>query len=142
MPFTRIDSVNPDDLDPDELEYINSKFPTRRAQIEGVIAQAFLNPKGMVLMDPEDPKVDVNALYQARGGQMLDPKVMNFNCPLCKRTMAYELFVQHVEPCMKKWYKLTDPTLRNFAGPQDARIIGATAEASSEGEVPDASKGD
>ncbi len=106
-----------------EAEGRNRGFDKMRVAIEGMVAEAFFNPKGMVLMDPDDPTVDIEALYQARGRQMRDLKMMNINCPLCKKTMAYELFINHTLPCMKKWYKLTDPTLRTFAGPQRSDLI-------------------
>jgi len=116
----------------------NHGHERREVQLRGAIAKAFMRPDLMVLMDPEDPKVDVNELYQRRGRQMLDPALMNFGCPLCKREMAYELFVQHAEPCMRKWYKTLDPTRRRFAGPQEPKsttIIGAVASADSVAKV-------
>ncbi len=118
-----------------EEEGRNRGHEKRHVDIEGMIAEAFFHPSRLVLMDPEDPTVDVNELYQGRKRQMIDPKLMSFNCPLCHKTMAYELFVAHAEPCMVKWYKTLDPTLRTFAGPQSSNIIGVSATADADAPV-------
>lgn len=118
-----------------EAEGRNRGYDKLRVAIEGMVAEAFFNPKGMILMDPEDPTVDIEALYQARGRQMTDLKMMNINCPLCHKTLAYELFINHTGYCMIKRFKLTDPTLRNFAGPQSSNIIGVPADAGAEASV-------
>ena len=131
-----MEQVNPFEMTEDEIAAVNGRYTKRLVDIEGAIARAFFNPKAMVLMDPDDPTVDVNELYQRRGQEMTDLKLMNFNCPMCYKTMAYELFVPHVEYCFTKWYKLTDPSKRNFSGPQQSTsIIGAVASADSAGEV-------
>lgn len=93
--------------------------PKRNVRIEGVMAKAFFGKKNMFLMDPDNPTVDADALLRARHGAMLDPRHSNWNCPLCNRTMAFELFCAHAEPCARKWFKTLDPTLRKYSGPQD-----------------------
>lgn len=69
-----------------------------------------------MLYDPERPKVDPNELLKELGGRMTDPRRVNHNCPWCHKTLAWELFVAHLVPCVTKWYKVQDVTNRRFTG--------------------------
>lgn len=69
------------------------------------------------LMDPERPKADPNELLNLRRGEMVDPRRINHNCPICNRTMAWDLFKAHAEPCYRKWRKVKlDITRKVFRG--------------------------
>lgn len=63
--------------------------------------------QNVFLYDPEKPREDPNDLLnRVHGGQMLDPRAMNHNCPFCNKTMAWDLFVAHAEACFRKWRKV------------------------------------
>lgn len=57
----------------------------------------------MFLMDPGLPKEDPNDMLKRMGGNMTDPHRMNHNCPICNKTMNWELFCNHAEACYRKW---------------------------------------
>jgi len=80
------------------------------ARIEAATASAKFprfDRSNVFLFDPENPYEDPNDLLnRVHKGKMLDPKEMNHNCPFCSKTMAWDLFVAHAEPCFKKWRKV------------------------------------
>lgn len=58
------------------------------------------------LYDPDKPMDNPDALLRARGGKLTDPRAVNHNCPICNRTMAWDLFQAHARPCYAKWRKV------------------------------------
>ena len=94
------------------------------ADVMARAASAFFtaNARGeMAVFDPDRPHVGPNELYAEMGGTT-DPRLMNHNCPFCRRTMAWDLFVAHMKRskegpgCFERWYKTVDPTFRRFTG--------------------------
>lgn len=81
--------------------------PVRSTRIDAAAAEATFpkfNRPNVFLYDPEKPKEDPNDLLnRVHHGQMLDPRAMNHNCPFCNKTMAWDLFVAHMEACFGKW---------------------------------------
>lgn len=114
-------------------------YPKRDVEVEGALANAFFRADKMTLLDPDDPTVDANELYRSRGNKMLDARNVNWNCPLCHKTMAFELFAAHARPCAKQWFKTVDATKRRFTGadiPQQSTAIGGVAAAADSGAKP------
>lgn len=76
------------------------------ATAEATFLKAF-SRQNLALFDPERPREDPNDLLRrVHHGQMLDPRSMNHNCPFCNKTMAWDLFVAHAEPCFRRWRKV------------------------------------
>lgn len=91
----------------------------RNVRVNGAVAKAefpLLSPHSAVLLDPDKPTVDANVLLKERGGKMLDPALINHNCPFCKKTLAWDLFKAHMRPCVTRWFNTVDVTHRRFAG--------------------------
>lgn len=93
----------------------------KNAIIRAESAVAFRGPaydaRNVFLFDPDQPHKDAEQIYREMGGQMLDPYAVNHNCPMCDRTMAWDLFRAHLMPCYRA-NRLTriDITKRKFAG--------------------------
>jgi hypothetical protein len=108
----------------------------RSARVEAATAQAHFprfGPATAFLLDT-DAK-DPNDIYASQGGYT-DPRSMNHNCPLCERTLSYDLFVAHAQKCFTKWRNVKlNITRRTFAGaaPQSTTIHAAPASASAGG---------
>lgn len=72
------------------------------------------------LLDPDKPLADPNVLLKEQGGRLDDPRTINHNCPICNRTLAYDLFVAHLKGprgCYAKWRKVKlDITKKKFTG--------------------------
>lgn len=80
------------------------QHPVRSARIIGVPAQmeqtAGYVSRGF-LFDDERPEMSADDLLAERGGKIKDTDV-NHGCPFCHKPMAYDLFVAHLLPCVKK----------------------------------------
>lgn len=107
----------------------------RDVQVHSETAVAYFSASARnMLYDPERPAVDADQLMRELGG-MLDPRLVNHNCPVCHKTMRWELFVAHAEPCMRRWFKTLDVMHRSFPGAalerKDVAIgaVAATADA-------------
>lgn len=88
----------------------------RDVLIHAETARAFFTPQARwSLFDPERPKADPNELLKELGG-MVDPRTVNHNCPLCNRTMQWDLFQAHALLCVMRWGHMLDPTLKKFTG--------------------------
>jgi hypothetical protein len=92
-------------------------MPERKdVTIHSESAVAYFSARGRsMLYDPDRPKVDPNQLY-AELGSMTDPRLVNHNCPICHKTMQWDLFVAHAEGCMRRWYHTLDVAHRKFRG--------------------------
>lgn len=69
-----------------------------------------------VLFDPEKPRKSAEDIAREMGGRLTDPYAVNHNCPFCNRTLAWDLFRAHMQPCMRRWFNTVDITHRRFAG--------------------------
>lgn len=91
----------------------------------------FRNAGRAMLFDPERPTVDPDQLLKELGG-MTDPRLVNHNCPVCHRTMRWELFTAHAEACMRRWFKTLDIIHRKFPGAAvDRKDVSVAAPAAS-----------
>ena len=96
--------------------------PKRDAVIHAAPAFAFtrapvFDPRNVFLFDPDEPHKSAEEIAREMGGKLTDPRTMNHNCPLCERTMTWELFRAHMGECYtrNRLVKL-DITKRKFAG--------------------------
>ena len=89
--------------------------PTIEIRLRSMLTQAMASGEP-VLFDPERPQLDPNALLRERGGRITDPASVNWNCPLCYKTMSYDLFVAHARGCFRRYGSLLDPTLKQYKG--------------------------
>lgn len=69
------------------------------------------------LLDPDKPLADPNELLKLRKGELPDPNEILHNCPICHKTLSYEVFKAHLRPCYIKWRKVSlDITKKVFTG--------------------------
>lgn len=109
----------------------------QNANVLAPAAVAF-HRENIFLYDPDRPRVDPNDLYREMGNRLDDPAQMNHNCPMCHRTMAWEMFKAHAEACFVKWFHTMDATARKFAGAEvkSTNIEAVAASADGQSTVP------
>lgn len=89
------------------------------------VRAAFAEETQEILFDPADPMRDPNELFAQLGTMRdLDPRSIEHNCPMCNRTLQFDLFVAHLidnprtgyRGCLRRWYNTLNPSFRFFAG--------------------------
>lgn len=96
---------------------MDTRYPVRSATVKAPTALAAFQSGNFLLLDPDHPKGDPNELLRQQGGRLNDPRTMNHNCPVCHRTMTWELFKAHFREEYIKWRSVViDVTKRKFPG--------------------------
>jgi hypothetical protein len=94
---------------------VGDQSPLRSVRI-GSPAPLFRR-ENFFLLDPDKPLADPNELLKLRKGELPDPNAILHNCPICHKTLPYDVFVAHARACYVKWRKVQlDITKKKFSG--------------------------